>query len=80
MKVRKSLRSLKNKPGAKGERVRAEVLRRQHPFAISDIEEACPGVSRDMVRHVLRTMKDEGLITPEGKGRGARWRRLADAP
>ena len=72
--------ALEHGHGAKGERVRAEVLRRQHPFAISDIEEACPGVSRDMVRHVLRTMKDEGLITPEGKGRGARWRRLADGP
>lgn len=70
--------TLEHGHGAKGERVRAEVLRRQHPFAISDIEEACPGVSRDMVRHVLRTMKDEGLITPEGKGRGARWRRSAD--
>jgi hypothetical protein len=23
-------------------------------------------------------MKDEGLITPEGKGRGARWRRLEE--
>ena len=70
--------TLEHGHGAKGERVRAEVLRRQHPFAISDIEEACPGVSRDMVRHVLRTMKDEGLITPEGKGRGARWRQLEE--
>ena len=70
--------TLEHGHGAKGDRVRAEVLRRQHPFAISDIEEACPGVSRDMVRHVLRTMKDEGLIAPEGKGRAARWRRAAE--
>lgn len=70
--------TLEHGHGAKGDRVRAEVLRRQHPFAISDIEEACPGVSRDMVRHVLRTMKDEGLIAPEGKGRAARWRHSAD--
>ena len=70
--------TLEHGHGAKGERVRAEVLRRQHPFAISDIEEACPGVSRDMVRHVLRTMKDEGLVSSEGRGRGARWRRLAE--
>ena len=70
--------TLEHGHGAKGERVRSEVLRRQHPFAISDIEEACPGVSRDMVRHVLRTMKDEGLITPEGKGRAAKWRRAAE--
>ena len=59
--------------GAKGDRVRAEILKRNLPFSISEIEEACPGVSRDMVRVVLRTMKSEGLITPTGKGRGARW-------
>lgn len=59
--------------GAKGERVRAEILKRQRDFSISEIEEACPGISRDMVRLILRTMKTEGLIAPTGKGRGARW-------
>lgn len=59
--------------GAKGDRVRTEILKRTLPFSISEIEEACPGVSRDMVRLVLRAMKSEGLITPTGKGRGARW-------
>jgi Fic family protein len=59
--------------GAKGDRVRAEIRKRKLPFSISEIEEACPGISRDMVRLVLRTMKAEGLIAPTGKGRGARW-------
>jgi Fic family protein len=59
--------------GAKGDRVRSEILKRNVPFSISEIEEACPGVSRDMVRVVLRTMKAEGLIAPTGKGRGAKW-------
>jgi Fic family protein len=62
--------------GSKGERVRAEVLGRSQPFSISEIEEACPGVSRDMVRLVLRGMKSEGLIESTGKGRGAKWRRI----
>jgi Fic family protein len=62
--------------GAKGDRVRAEILKRQLPFSISDIEEACPGVSRDMVRAVLRAMKAEGLIAPTGKGRSAKWDRV----
>ncbi|MDR0779795.1 MAG: Fic family protein [Pseudomonadales bacterium] len=60
--------------GAKGDRVRAEIRKRQRPFSISEIEEACPGVSRDMVRVILRAMKAEGLIEPNGKGRGATWR------
>ena len=59
--------------GAKGDRVRAEILKRNLPFSISEIEEACPGISRDMVRVVLRAMKAEGLITPTGKGRAAKW-------
>ncbi|MBB3102684.1 Fic family protein [Azomonas macrocytogenes] len=59
--------------GSKGDRVRAEVLGRTLPFSISEIEEACPGVSRDMVRLVLRAMKSEGLIESTGKGRGAKW-------
>ena len=59
--------------GAKGDRVRAEILKRQLPFSISEIEGACPGISRDMVRVILRAMKAEGLITPNGKGRGAKW-------
>jgi hypothetical protein len=55
------------------ERVRAEILKRSLPFSISDIEEARTGVSRDMVRLVLRAVKAEGLIAPTGKGRGAKW-------
>ncbi len=62
--------------GAKGDRVRAEILKRQQPFSISEIEEACPGVSRDMVRVILRAMKAEALIAPTGKGRGAKWSRV----
>ena len=63
--------------GAKGDRVRAEILKRNLPFSISEIEEACPGISRDMVPVILRTMKSEGLIGPTGKGRSARWDELA---
>lgn len=62
--------------GAKGERVRAEILKRQLPFTISEIEEACPGISRDMVRVILRTMKAEGVIAPTVKGRGAKWQQV----
>lgn len=66
--------------GAKGNRVRAEILKRSLPFSISEIEQACPGISRDMVRLVLRAMKTEGLIAPTGKGRGAKWIGLDQRP
>ena len=59
--------------GSKGTRVRTEILKRHRPFSISEIEEACPGISRDTVRVILRAMKSEGLIASTGKGRGAKW-------
>jgi Fic family protein len=65
--------------GAKGDRVRAEVSKRNLPFSITEIEEASPGTSRDMVRVVLRAMKSEGLVVPSGKGRGAKWVRVDKA-
>lgn len=65
--------TIERRRGSKGDRVRAEVLGRTLPFSISEIEQAYPGVSRDMVRLVLRTMKSEGLIESTGKGRGAKW-------
>jgi Fic family protein len=60
--------------GSKTSQVRAAALRRAGSFSISEIEHDCPGVSRDMVRHVLRQMRSEGLIQVEGRGRGAKWR------
>lgn len=62
--------------GSKTDQVREAVLRRAGAFGIADIEADCPGVSRDMVRHVLRQMKSGRLIAPTGVGRGARWRRI----
>lgn len=59
--------------GAKADLVEEAVRRRVTPFAISDIEAECPGVSRDWIRVVLRRMRDEGEIVPQGKGRGAKW-------
>ena len=64
---------IERRRGAKSDRVRAEILKRNLSFSNSEIEEACPGVSRDMVRLVLRAMKTEGLIARTGKGRGAKW-------
>lgn len=59
--------------GSKTEQVRLAVGKRVGKFTLSDIERDSPGVSKDMVRHVLRQMRDEGLVRVEGTGRGARW-------
>lgn len=36
----------------------------------------CPSVSRDMARHVLRQLKDDGAVAVDGRGPGTRWRRV----
>lgn len=59
--------------GAKTALIEAAVDRRTRPFAISELEQDCPGVSRDMIRHVLRRLRDEGRVEVQGRGRGARW-------
>lgn len=59
--------------GAKTGLVELAVRRRTREFTIADIERESPGVSRDMVRHVLRDMKARGEIEVHGRGRGARW-------
>jgi Fic family protein len=62
--------------GAKTEQIELAVGRRVGPFAISDIESECPGISRDMIRHVLRRLRDNGIIRSSGTGRGARWTKV----
>lgn len=62
--------------GGKSARVRTEALKRSAPFSISEIEEACPGVSRDTVRLVLRSLKAAVLIESTGKGRSAKWKKI----
>lgn len=71
------VRAIKDAPGAKTALIEGAVRRRLKPFAISEIEAECPGVSRDMVRHVLRQMRSRGELEVRGRGRGAKWVRLA---
>lgn len=60
--------------GSKTDQIKAAVGRRVGAFGIAEIERDALGVSRDMVRHVLRQMREEGRVKVEGTGRGAKWR------
>ncbi len=65
--------ALRSGRGAKTDLVEQAVARRTHPFGIADIEAECPGVSREMVRHVLRRLRAEGKLVVKGHGAGAKW-------
>jgi len=63
--------------GSKTEAVRNFV--RSSPsdeFTLDDIRIACPGVSDDLIRKVLRDLRDEGAVEAPTRGRSARYRRV----
>jgi len=45
-------------------------------FTIGDIEKACPLVSRDMIRHVFKQLREKNKIEAISKGRYAKWRKI----
>lgn len=61
--------------GSKRELVLAELGRFPEEFSVAELERACPGVSRDMIRRVLRERQQAGAVECLGLGPGARWRK-----
>ena len=59
--------------GAKTQQIIELINRKITPFAISDLERELPGVSRDMIRKVLRSLKARGKVIVQGEGRNAKW-------
>ena len=45
-------------------------------FSISDIERACPNVSRVMIKKVLLRQQKDKKIKCLGKGQSAKWERM----
>lgn len=45
-------------------------------FTVADLERACPDVSIDMIRYILKKLKKGGEIISLGQGRSARWRKV----
>lgn len=69
------VRQIKSPRGAKTALVEAAIEVFAGEFSLSDLERACPGVSRDMVRRVLRDLQKEGRVACLGRGPGAVWRK-----
>jgi Fic family protein len=60
--------------GAKTQLVMAAILTMNGEFSLTDLEHACPGVSRDMIRRILNVQKGKS-VECLGRGPGARWRK-----
>ena len=61
--------------GAKTAQIEAAIARIPGDFTLADLERACPGVSRELARRVLRRLSDQGQVESLGRGPGALWRR-----
>lgn len=45
-------------------------------FSLDEVRNACPGVSTDHIRNVLRKLRDEGAVQAPSRGRNAKYRRI----
>ena len=66
--------------GAKRDMVRQAVARLPDRFTVRELRRACPGVSPDMVRLVLRELQKEGFLTCTGRGPGSVWQKKGNIP
>jgi Fic family protein len=46
-------------------------------FNVADLQRECPGVSVDMIRHVLKQLRENGSVECLGRGRSAKWRKTS---
>lgn len=71
--------NIQQKKGAKTALLTQAIDSQQGEFSISDIERACPAVSRVMIKKVLLQMQNDQKIKCLGKGQSAKWIRLQKA-
>jgi len=64
---------VKEPRGSKTDLVLSAINRFSDEFTVAQLEQACHGVSRDMIRRVLRAQQSAKLIECKGRGPAARW-------
>lgn len=62
--------------GTKTELVTTAIGRQPGPFRIADLQQACPGVSIDLIRRVLKNLRAQGKVKCLGRGQNAQWSRV----
>jgi Fic family protein len=66
---------LRSPKGTKTELIKSAINSFSREFTLSGLERACPGVSRDMIRRVLRELQGLREVECLGRGPGALWRK-----
>lgn len=68
--------SIKESRGTKTEIVYSAIKQQKLPFTIADIRKQCPGVSIDMIRHILKQLRASGKVKCLGRGKFAQWKNV----
>jgi hypothetical protein len=69
------LGEIKAPRGSKTDLVLGAIDRFAGEFTMAQVEQACPGVSRDMIRRVLREQQAAKAVECQGRGPAARWKK-----
>lgn len=69
------LGQIKSPRGAKTDMIEKTIQKSTSEFSLDDLERACPSVSRDMIRRVLRNLQAKREVECLGRGPGALWRK-----
>ena len=70
------LGQIKDERGAKTGLIEASIQTMDASFSVADLLRLCPGVSIDMIRHVLDKLREDGVVACVTRGRSARWKRI----
>ena len=68
---------IKSPRGAKSALVLDAIRRQPGEFSIGDLQKECPGVSLDMIRHLLKKLRGEE-VECLGRGQTAKWRKISN--
>lgn len=69
---------IKSPRGAKTALVLDATQRQPGEFSVADLQKECPGVSLDMIRHLLDRLRKDKRVKCLGTGRNARWQNIGN--
>jgi Fic family protein len=72
------LGDVKNIPGEKTALVLAAIQNQIGSFGVADLQNACPGVSVDLIRRVLSQLRREEKVRCLSRGRTSQWEKLGN--
>ncbi|MGE7696671.1 Fic family protein [Lysinibacillus sp. NPDC094177] len=67
---------IESQKGSKSQRIHTFIEKKLGYFTKADIRNACPDVSEATINRVLNELKEKKIITPEGLGRNAKWKKI----